>query len=281
MSLKNKTEKMKKEKKLTKKEIKWLTKGLELDDIGKSREAIECYDKALEINPKHSDAWYNKAQLLEDNGKFNEAIQCYYKSLENNPNFEFSKDVLKCYFKAVEINGAKELLFSYVERYSNKPWGELEKLIELLEKKYKILINKEGLEKLLDFIKDQINNEKKKNDYDLLKKIILSEKPSNKEEYVDAFLNHYDKKFDDKLGLLKNFLDDSDVKLTLSDLKKLIQQRKALKELETYEKEILGNKILNEEDKFKLNQLKKRLNKWKKEGYNIEELENIFREYEK
>jgi len=309
----NLKEKMKKEKKATKKEIKWLIKGLELDDIGKSKEAIECYNKALEINPRFADAWnnkgaalddigkskeaiecynkaldinpkhldacYNKAQALKDDRKFNEAVQCYSKLLEKNPDFEFSGDVLNCYFKAAEMKGAKELLIGYVERYSNNPWGEIEKLIKLLERKYNIIINKRGLEKLLDFIKNKLNETKKKSDYNYLKNIIADEKPNTKEEYADAFLKHCGENFDDKLEILKEFLDDGGFKLDILDIKELIQQRKTLKELEIYEEEILGNKKLNEEDKLKISKLKKKIKKWKKEGYNLEEIETILNKY--
>lgn len=30
----------------------WNNKGIALDDLGRKEEAIKCYDKALEINPK-------------------------------------------------------------------------------------------------------------------------------------------------------------------------------------------------------------------------------------
>ena len=35
-------------------------KGFSLANLGKSQEAIACYDRALEINPKYAEAWYNK-----------------------------------------------------------------------------------------------------------------------------------------------------------------------------------------------------------------------------
>ncbi|MGB7637922.1 MAG: tetratricopeptide repeat protein [Nitrososphaeraceae archaeon] len=35
-----------------------------LYDLGKYNEAIECFDKALKINPKYANALYNKALAL-------------------------------------------------------------------------------------------------------------------------------------------------------------------------------------------------------------------------
>ena len=50
-------------------------------------EAIECYDKALKINPNDFRSWNNKAFTLHQLNRSNEAIECYNKSLEINPNF--------------------------------------------------------------------------------------------------------------------------------------------------------------------------------------------------
>ncbi|HEY6534227.1 MAG TPA: tetratricopeptide repeat protein [Candidatus Nitrosocosmicus sp.] len=51
-----------------------------------NNEAIECYNKALEINPQNADAFFNKAQALSTLEKYSEAIECYNKALEINSN---------------------------------------------------------------------------------------------------------------------------------------------------------------------------------------------------
>jgi len=43
----------------------WNMKGLLLCDMGKYKEALECYDKALEINPEFTDAGENKEKALK------------------------------------------------------------------------------------------------------------------------------------------------------------------------------------------------------------------------
>jgi tetratricopeptide (TPR) repeat protein len=48
-------------------------------------EAIECYDKALEIDPKDADTLNNKGNALDNLGKHKEAIECYDKALEIDP----------------------------------------------------------------------------------------------------------------------------------------------------------------------------------------------------
>ena len=62
----------------------WLNKGVALAHLGKPREAIECYDKALEINPKLSDAWNNKGVALKALGRYEEATGCYDAALKIN-----------------------------------------------------------------------------------------------------------------------------------------------------------------------------------------------------
>ena len=52
-------------------------KGLSLYQLGKFVEAIENYDKALEMNPIDDVAWLNKGAALYQLRKFDEAIESY------------------------------------------------------------------------------------------------------------------------------------------------------------------------------------------------------------
>jgi len=63
----------------------WGNKGLSLDHLGRYDEAITCYNKALEIDPRDTIPWYNKANSLGKLGRYDEAILCYNKALEINP----------------------------------------------------------------------------------------------------------------------------------------------------------------------------------------------------
>jgi len=105
-----------KKEKLT--EIDWNNKGIALGNLGKLPEAIGCYDKALEINPRHAGVWSNKGIALKDLGKPQEAIKCFDKALEINPrhaNAWIAKgsalkdlgkphEALECFYKALEIS---------------------------------------------------------------------------------------------------------------------------------------------------------------------------------
>ncbi len=61
----------------------WLKKGIESINKGSSEEAINAYDRALEINPDYADAWRGKASALGIQGKHQEAIQAFDKAIES------------------------------------------------------------------------------------------------------------------------------------------------------------------------------------------------------
>ncbi|HON37088.1 MAG TPA: tetratricopeptide repeat protein, partial [Methanothrix sp.] len=62
--------------------IDWYNKGIDLDSQGKYDEAIQAYDKAIEIDPQYTEAWSNKGVTLAEQGKYDEAIQAYDKAIE-------------------------------------------------------------------------------------------------------------------------------------------------------------------------------------------------------
>jgi hypothetical protein len=63
----------------------WYFRGNTLGQLKRYEEAIQSYDKALEINPKNSDAWYFRGNTLGQLKCYEEAIQSYDKALEINP----------------------------------------------------------------------------------------------------------------------------------------------------------------------------------------------------
>lgn len=53
---------------------------------GRSEDAINDYDKALELNPNYVSAWNNKGIAMFRLKKYEEAINCYDKILETDSN---------------------------------------------------------------------------------------------------------------------------------------------------------------------------------------------------
>ncbi|CAD8131050.1 unnamed protein product [Paramecium sonneborni] len=74
--------------------------GVELYNQGKVKEAIDCFDKSLAINPQDDITWNWKGSALNNLNKYQEAIDCYDKSIAINPkndnawnnNFRFQKN---------------------------------------------------------------------------------------------------------------------------------------------------------------------------------------------
>ncbi|HBR21503.1 MAG TPA: hypothetical protein DD713_02885 [Nitrospiraceae bacterium] len=63
----------------------WYEKGTSLDILGKPQEAIACYNKALEINPRHAGAWFWKAIAEDEIGLNQDAIFSYRRFIELAP----------------------------------------------------------------------------------------------------------------------------------------------------------------------------------------------------
>jgi tetratricopeptide (TPR) repeat protein len=40
-------------------------------------EALTCYDRALEINPRYAQAWFKKGAALHNAGRFEQALACF------------------------------------------------------------------------------------------------------------------------------------------------------------------------------------------------------------
>lgn len=64
--------------------VDWHKKGRSLDTLGKFHEAIDCFNKGLNIDVKNADLWLYKGDSLMSIGKYQDAIDCYDKVLEIN-----------------------------------------------------------------------------------------------------------------------------------------------------------------------------------------------------
>jgi tetratricopeptide (TPR) repeat protein len=50
------------------------------------KQALECYNKSLQINGNDSEIWINKGFVLEQLKDKNSAMECYKKAMQLNPN---------------------------------------------------------------------------------------------------------------------------------------------------------------------------------------------------
>jgi len=70
--------------------VEWLRKGTALFNLGKYTEALECYDRAAEIDSESSDAWYCKGITLNRLSKYEEAIESFDRAVKINPKDKLS-----------------------------------------------------------------------------------------------------------------------------------------------------------------------------------------------
>jgi tetratricopeptide (TPR) repeat protein len=62
-----------------------LNKGVSLDTLGHHREAIQCYDEALHLNPQDSKVYNNRGTAYRALGQHEQALKDYDKAIELNP----------------------------------------------------------------------------------------------------------------------------------------------------------------------------------------------------
>jgi tetratricopeptide (TPR) repeat protein len=63
----------------------WYNKGVCLDELSHAAEAYECYEQATRINRRYGDAWYNMGFSLAESGRHEEAIECFDRAIEIQP----------------------------------------------------------------------------------------------------------------------------------------------------------------------------------------------------
>lgn len=96
----------------------WLDKGNALRKMGMYDEAINAYNRAIDLNPELAEPWYNNGVALFDQGRYNESIEAYDRAIDLNPKWALPwygkgksldqlglhEDALEAYDVAVELN---------------------------------------------------------------------------------------------------------------------------------------------------------------------------------
>jgi tetratricopeptide (TPR) repeat protein len=78
--------------KLFGKDVTLYNKGESLAGLKKYEDAIECFNKAIEIDPKYKTAWNNKGNVLNELNRHDDAVECYNKVAEIDKNCEQEKE---------------------------------------------------------------------------------------------------------------------------------------------------------------------------------------------
>ena len=64
-----------------------ITGVMPITDLGNLRQAIEDYDRAIEINPENAGAYYNRGVAYGKLGDHRQAIEDYDRAIEINPEY--------------------------------------------------------------------------------------------------------------------------------------------------------------------------------------------------
>ena len=60
----------------------WLIEGISYSDIGLNEEALEAYERAIELDPDCAEAWCNKSSALAKLGRNEEALEAALRVLK-------------------------------------------------------------------------------------------------------------------------------------------------------------------------------------------------------
>ncbi len=63
----------------------WIGKGNSLYEQGRYSEAVQLYDRAIQLNPQLEAAWFNKGNALYMQGNYDEALQVFDRAIEISP----------------------------------------------------------------------------------------------------------------------------------------------------------------------------------------------------
>jgi len=69
--------------------VVWCEKGSNPQESKKNDNALDnainAYNKAIDINPQYIVAWYNRGNIFRDKGEYDLAIKAYDKATDINP----------------------------------------------------------------------------------------------------------------------------------------------------------------------------------------------------
>ncbi len=91
------------------------------------KKALDCYSKAIELDPKDCVFYFNKGESLRYLGEYTESLECLNKAIELNSNYAMAysskgqtlielknfKEAIICFAKAIEIEPNNLVYLNY------------------------------------------------------------------------------------------------------------------------------------------------------------------------
>ena len=75
----------------------WFFMAIAYEKLGNNNKALECYSKAVELDPKHAVAWNNLGLVYYNLGNIDKAIECTRKASALDPSAETYRNNLEFY----------------------------------------------------------------------------------------------------------------------------------------------------------------------------------------
>ena len=97
----------------------WNNRGLALGNLGRYEESIDSYDKALQIKPDYHDAWSNRGIALGNLGRYEQEIDSYDNALQIKP--DLHQAWYNRGFVLVNLGKYEEAINSYGKALQIKP----------------------------------------------------------------------------------------------------------------------------------------------------------------
>ncbi|VVB62094.1 Restriction endonuclease [uncultured archaeon] len=147
-------------------------------------------------------------------------------------------DALQCYYKALKKSGALQSVVKYVQKNKNDLSEDQGMLQEYLNTKYHIRLIHAAVPILLISIKNQIEEIETIKTYQQFKKLILSKHPTTPEQYVDVFLDHYEKPLFPEMELLSTLLLEQGFTYYICDVDRLCHDQSKARDLKRFEQSL-------------------------------------------
>jgi tetratricopeptide (TPR) repeat protein len=115
----------------------WNNRGVALFGMGRTDEALESYDRTLTLDPSNLEALRNRGFVLRNTGRLAEALQCYQEVLLSPGADAFDHEAMAAVLAGMDMleEAQEELLkaieITRVERFEN----ELEVLQSLIQQR--------------------------------------------------------------------------------------------------------------------------------------------------
>ena len=129
--------------------IFWKEKGGNYDSLKNYNDAINCYDEALELEPKYVVALNNKGNTLRKMKKYSDAIECLDTSIKINPEsyYPHHRRTL-AYLEWGKYSDAIKLTENLLEQFPEESEGTMTLLVDVYKKTGETSKQKEYEEKL-------------------------------------------------------------------------------------------------------------------------------------